>query len=478
MDNNELAFAPAYELRELLDSRKVSSVELTEMYLGRIEELNPVLNAYLTVCGEEALESARRADTRIGRRKGKGKRKGGDPLLGIPVSIKDLELTKGIRSTMGSLAYRNYVPKMDSITSERVRSAGAVILGKTNTPEFGLLGTTENRLGDACRNPWNIDRTSGGSSGGAAAALVAGLCALATGSDGGGSIRIPSSFCGVYGIKPSLGRVAKYGGVGNAAPNFTSQSGPMARNVRDAATLLQALSGYDSRDIGAMREEPPDFVASMDEGIEGLKVAWSADLGYAAVDPEVASIAYKGAKVFEELGCEVEEPTVSLQHPIEYFMTIFSTGAYVSYKELYQNKRQLLTSYVRGNMALGEATTGEDFVKAMYAYQRLRSQADDVMEEYDLLLTPTMSVPAFPIGQFPREIAGQKVDPRLGYMPYTPVFNLTGQPAASVPCGFTEDGMPIGLHIVGRRGEETTVLRASAAFEAARPWADLRPAVC
>ena len=175
MGNSELAFAPAYELRELLDSRKVSSVELTEMFLGRIEELNPVLNAYLTVCGEEALESARRADTRIGRRKGKGKKKGGDPLLGIPVSIKDLELTKGIRSTMGSLAYRNYVPKIDSLTSERVRNAGAVILGKTNTPEFGLLGTTENRLGDACRNPWNIDRTSGGSSGGAAAALVAGL---------------------------------------------------------------------------------------------------------------------------------------------------------------------------------------------------------------------------------------------------------------------------------------------------------------
>ena len=472
MNSGELAFAPGYELRGLLDSREVSSVELTEMFLGRIEELNPILNAFLTVCGEEAVASARQADERIGRGDG------GGPLLGIPVSIKDLEVTKGIRSTMGSLAYRDYVPKIDSITSERVRRSGAVILGKTNTPEFGLLGTTENRLGDACRNPWNTDRTSGGSSGGAAAALVAGLCTLATGSDGGGSIRIPASFCGVYGIKPTLGRVAKYGGVGNASPNFTSQSGPLARNVRDAATLLQALAGYDSRDMTAMREEPPDFVAAVAQSLEGLRVAWSVDLGYAAVDAEVARIAAEGARVFEDLGCVVEEPQISLQHPIEYFMTIFSTGAYVSYKDLYEQKRGLLTNYVRGNLALGESTTGEEFVKAMLAYQRVRSQADDIMEEYDLLLTPTMSVPAFQVGQFPRVIDGQSVDPRLGYMPYTPVFNLTGQPAASVPCGFTEDGMPIGLHIVGRRGEEETVLRASAAFEEARPWAHLRPPVC
>ena len=472
MNSGELAFAPGYQLRGLLDSREVSSVELTEMFLGRIEELNPILNAFLTVCGEEAVASARQADERIGRGDGVG------PLLGIPVSIKDLEVTKGIRSTMGSLAYRDYVPKIDSITSERVRRSGAVILGKTNTPEFGLLGTTENRLGDACRNPWNTDRTSGGSSGGAAAALVSGLCTLATGSDGGGSIRIPASFCGVYGIKPTLGRVAKYGGVGNASPNFTSQSGPLARNVRDAATLLQALAGYDSRDMTAMREEPPDFVAAVAQSLEGLRVAWSVDLGYAAVDAEVARIAAEGARVFEDLGCVVEEPQISLQHPIEYFMTIFSTGAYVSYKDLYEQKRGLLTNYVRGNLALGESTTGEEFVKAMLAYQRVRSQADDIMEEYDLLLTPTMSVPAFQVGQFPRVIDGQSVDPRLGYMPYTPVFNLTGQPAASVPCGFTEDGMPIGLHIVGRRGEEKTVLRASAAFEEARPWAHLRPPVC
>ena len=220
------------------------------------------------------------------------------------------------------------------------------------------------------------------------------------------------------------------------------------------------------------------FAAGLDEGVKGLKVAWSVDLGYAAVDPEVARIARDGARVFEELGCEVEEPSISLQHPIEYFMTIFSTGAYVSYKELWEKQRGLLTSYVRGNMALGESVTGEEFVKAMYAYQRVRSQADDVMQDCDLLLTPTMSVPAFRVGQHPRVIGGQPVDPRLGYMPYTPVFNLTGQPAASVPCGFTEDGMPIGLHIVGRRGDEATVLRASAAFEAARPWAGLRPPVC
>ncbi len=471
MNNKDLAFTPASELRRLLDTRQVSSVEVTELFLRRIEEFNPILNAFLTVTGDEAVASAKEADERISRGEGEGS------LLGIPISIKDLEITKGIRSTMGSLAFKDLVPDQDSATAERVRRSGAIILGKTNTPEFGLSGTTENRLGEACRNPWNTERTSGGSSGGAAAALAAGLCSLATGSDGGGSIRIPSSFCGLFGIKPTLGRVPRYGGVGNPSPNLTSQSGPMARNVRDAAMLLQALAGYDSRDPGAMRETPPDFISAVGQGARGLRMAWSTDLGYAAVDPEVARMTAKGAKVFEELGCVVEDTDLSLEHPMDGFLSIFCAGAYLSYGKVYEEHKDLLTDYVRENLALGKRTSGADYAKGLLAAHVMQSRIDDLMERYDLLLTPTMAVPAFPVGQFPQTIDGTDVAHRWGYMPFTPAFNLTGQPAASVPCGFSNDGMPIGLHIVGRRGEEATVLRASAAFEEARPWSHLRPVV-
>ena len=471
MNDKDLAFTPAWQLRELLDAKKVSPVELTELCLRRIEELNPVLNAFLTVTGDSALSQARAAEQKLVQGEGDGL------LFGIPICVKDLEITRGIRSTMGSLAFQDTVPDQDSAVVERVRSAGAIILGKTNTPEFGLSGTTENRLGEACRNPWDPDRTSGGSSGGSAAALAAGLCPMVTASDGGGSIRIPASFCGLYGIKPTLGRVPRVGGLGNPAPNLTSQAGPIARNVRDAALLLQVLSGYDERDAISIRETPPDYVAAMGQEVRGLRIAWSPDLGYAAVDPEVAQVASKGAQVFQELGCSVEEPSVSLDYPMLIFLDIFSTNAYASYGHLYHERGELLTDYVKESLEHGSQVTGADYARAILAVHEMRAKMDTLMETYDLLMTPTMAVPAFPVGQFPKVIAGREVHHRWDYLPFTPVFNLTGQTAASIPCGFSANGMPIGLHIVGRRGEEATVLRASAAFEEARPWSQLRPTV-
>ena len=471
MNDRDLAYTPAWQLRQLMDSRQVSPVELVEIYLRRIESLNPKLNAFLTVTAEEALAEARGAEQKITRGEG------GGPLFGIPVSIKDLERTKGIRTTLGSLVFREHIPDEDSAVVERVRRAGAIILGKTNTSEFGISGTTENRLGDACRNPWNIECTSGGSSGGAGAALAAGLCPIALGSDGGGSIRIPSSFCGVYGIKPTLGRVPHYGGMGSSSPNLTSQSGPMARTVRDAAILLQVISGHDSRDAISIREAPPDFVAVLHERIGGLRLAWSSDLGYAAVDPEVVQVTFRGARAFEEMGCVVEEPRISIDNPLPPFMDIFTTNSYTSLGHMLEERGEDLTDYVRASLEFGRRVTGADYARALRAVEVLRAQMDDLLESYDLLLTPTMAVPAFPVGQYPRQIGGKEVHPRLGYVPFTPPFNVTGQPAASVPCGFSADGMPIGLHIIGRRGEEATVLRVSAAFEEARPWAQHRPPV-
>jgi len=469
MQDTDLFYTPVWQLRELLDTRRVSSTELTETFLRRIERLNPKLNAYLTVTGEEALAAAKAADEKIGQGRENG------PLLGIPISLKDLEATKGIRSTMGSLAYQDAIPEMDSVVAERVKASGAVLLGKTNTPEFGLQGTTENRLGDPCRNPWNTERTAGGSSGGAGAAVAAGMCPFATGTDGGGSIRNPSSFNGIFGIKPTLGRVPRAGGLGRPAPNLTSQSGPMARNVRDAAILLKVLAGHDSRDPGSMRDSVPDFLAGLDNSVRGLRLAWSTGMGFAAIDPEVASITSTAARVFEELGCTVDDPAFALDNPIPAFLTIFYTGNYTVYGHLMEECPEKLSDNARFCFEHGSQATAADYARAIRAVDEMKAKIDDLMDTYDLLLTPTMAVPPFPIGQPPDRIDGKDVPPRSSYSPMTRPFNLSGQPAASVPCGFSSEGLPIGLHIIGKRGDEATVLRASAAFEQARPWEHLRP---
>ena len=471
MSLDDLAFASVSELRPLIDSKQVSIVDLTEMFLRRIESMNPSLNAYLTVTGDEALTSARAAEQALLQGADTG------PLHGIPISIKDLELTQGIRTTMGSLVFKDHVPDRDSIVVERVRQSGAIILGKTNTPEFGFSGTTENRLGDACRNPWDTSRTSGGSSGGAGAGIAAGLCTVAAGTDGGGSIRIPSSFCGVYGIKPSQGRVPRYGGVGRPAYNSFSQSGPMTRTVRDSAVLLQTLAGPDNHDPECIKSETPDFVSALDQGVMGLRVAWSADLGYAAVDPEVVDTASKAAQLFEELGCTVDEPELALEDPFPSFWDLFTILGFTSYGHLLESHGNDLAEGSVRVMERGKGRSGADYSRALLYVSQLKARMRDLFDRYDLLLTPTTAVPAFPVGEHPAIIGGHPVMPFWGYTPFTFVFNMTTQPAASIPCGFSSDGMPIGLHIIGRIGEETTVLRASAAFEKARPWVEKRPPV-
>ena len=471
----ELAFAPAAELRRLIDRGEVSCVELTELFYRRIDEFNPQLNAYLTLCPEQALAAARRAQDVVQRGENRG------PLHGIPISVKDLELTEGVTTTLGSALFRDRVPDFDSVVVERVKAAGAIILGKTNTPEFGLSGTTENRLGEPCRNPWDTTRTPGGSSGGAGAALAAGLCALATGSDGGGSIRIPASFSGVFGIKPSQGRVPRYGGYGRPAANHFSQSGPMSRTVADTALLLQVLAGPDPRDPTSMRETPPDFAAQLHQGVKGWRIAWSPDLGYAGVEPEVLRVTEMAARVFAELGATVESPQLEIENPFAAFWDVFATASYTSYGHLLAARGSEFTDYGRRALQHGMAVTGADLSRALLRVDQLRRQMETFFDDYDLLLTPTMPTPAFPLEQRPTVIGGQEVDPFWGYLPFTFPINMTGQAAASIPCGFSEAadsaGMPIGLHIVGPRGSEAKVLQAAAAFEQARPWQDKRPAV-
>ena len=400
------------------------------------------------------------------------------PLHGVPISIKDLEFSKGIRSTMGCYVFRDHVPDEDSVAVERVRQAGAIILGKTNTPEFGQSGTTENLLGDACRNPWNTERTSGGSSGGAGAALIAGLCSLATGSDGGGSIRIPASFCGVYGIKPTQLRVPRYGSVGRgpATANLFSQSGPMSRTVKDSAILLQVLSGHDPRDPMSLKAPVPDFVSGLNDGVKGLRIGWTADYGYTPVDPDVLRISEAAARNFESLGATVEEVDVGLQNPFRAFWTMFSTAAYSSYGHLLNSNVAELTSYGRYSLEQGKATSGAALAQALHQVNLVKLRFEELLDEYDLLMSPTMPTVAFPVGQAPQEVDGKRLPPHLGYIPFTFPINMSGQTAASIPCGFS-DGMPVGLHAIGQTGDEATVLRASAAYEEAFPWADARPPV-
>ena len=471
IDEN-LAFAPASDLRALIADRQVSPVELTALYFERIDRLDSQLHAYLTLCRDEAMQAAKDAEDAVMRGDALG------PLHGVPISVKDLELTKGIRTTSGSLPFKDRIPDEDSIVVERVKAAGAVILGKTNTPEFGHRGTTENLLGEPCRNPWNTERTPGGSSGGAASGLAAGLCAIATGSDGGGSIRIPASFCGVYGIKPTQGRVPRYGG--RSAPRVAgqiAQSGPITRTVRDAAILLQALAGWDARDATALRDAPDDYIAALDRDISGLRIGWSADFGYAAVEPEVVAVCGGAARVLEDMGCSVGDDAFAIDSPQEHFRVIFASNTYASSGYLLRERPDELTDYFREAMERGATFTAADYARALGEMDALKAQFDAYFDDYDLLLSPTMAVPAFEIERHPPVIGGKEVDPFFGYLPFTYPINMIGHPAASVPCGFSSDGMPIGLHIVGRKGNEATVLAASAAFERAMPWVDKKPVV-
>ena len=471
IDDN-LAFTPASELRDMIAGKQVSPVELTQLYFDRTDRLDSQLNSYLTLTQDEAMQAARDAESAVMRGDELG------PLHGVPISIKDLELTKGVRTTSGCMVFKDRIPEEDSIVVERVKASGAIILGKTNTPEFGHRGTTENLLGEPCRNPWNTERTPGGSSGGAAAGLAAGLSAISTGSDGGGSVRIPASFCGLYGIKPTQGRVPRYGG--RAAPavaNQLSQSGPITRTVRDSAILLQALAGWDARDAGSLRDTPADYVAALDHDISGLRIGWSADFGYAAVDPEVVDVCSRAAQTFGEMGCDVSDSGFALDSPQEAFRVLFAVNTYASSGYLLHEHGDELTGYFRANMEYAATLTAADYARAVGELDIVKMRFDDYFENYDLLLSPTMAVPAFEIEQHPTTIGGQDVDPFFGYLPFTYPINAIGHTAASVPCGFSSDGMPIGLHIVGRHGDEETVLAASAAFERAMPWAENRPPV-
>lgn len=467
----EICYMPALELRERFRRRELSPLEVTGVILERIGRLNPELNAFLTVTVERALEDARQAERRYVSQDDEP-----GPLCGIPISIKDLTPTKGIRTTMGSLLYEHHVPDEEGPFVERVYAAGAVMLGKTNTPEFGWKGDSGNRLIGPTQNPWAPGRTAGGSSGGAAAAIAAGLGPLAQGSDGAGSIRIPAGFCGIFGLKATLGLVAYYP---PSAVEVLSHLGPMTRTVRDAALLLNVVGRADARDRSSYPCET-DFVAACDGGIVGLRVAWSPDLGYAAVDPEVRELTSRAAARLSELGCHVDEVNPGIPDPWEEILDPIWLAAQASrHKDNFAAVRDQLdpgrVPLVERGFTLTAVDLQDALVRRTEYYHRWRRFFED--GGWDMLVTPQLPVTAFAAGDnHPGTIDGREVS-YLSWTAFTYPFNITGQPAATVPCGFAANGLPVSLQLVGRWRDDATVLRAAAAWEELAPWAQHHPPV-
>jgi len=475
--DRDLGFTPTHKLREMIGSKEISPVELMESHLRRADELDPKLGIFITRMSEYALDEAKKAESAIMNGEDLG------PLHGIPVPYKDTEPMAGFRWTHGSLPATDNIAEVDSIPLERVRKAGAIISGKTNTPENGFAGTTENRLGPPARNPWNPDKTPGGSSGGASAAVASGLTSFAPGGDGGGSIRIPAAFAGVYGIKATQGRVARMAG-GRAGHNIMNNatSGPLTRTVKDAAITLGVFSGYDPRgEYDTITDEVPDYVGALTKGVKGLKIGWTSDMGGNPVDPEVAQVAENAAKSFEQLGATVETVDFNPSDYEEVFWTFFdyfTVKGLDAAKDDWENRREQLTDYFGEYMDRAATLSAERMWQIFSNIGWYRRYVNQFFGDYDLLLSPTLAVPAFNVGEAPEVIDGRQVPHKLwGFTPFTYLFNLTGNPAASVPAGFSSDGLPIGLHIIGDMKDEVTVLAASAAFEEARPWADKHPPV-
>jgi Asp-tRNA(Asn)/Glu-tRNA(Gln) amidotransferase A subunit family amidase len=467
MDATELCFTPATELRRLIGRREISPVELLDAVLARVEAVNPIVNAFLTLDVDRARAAARAAEAAVVAGDDLG------PLHGLPVSIKDLEPTAGLRTTYGSRFFEQHVPDVDGAVTGRVRAAGGVVFGKTNTPNFGHKDMCDNLLGPPTRNPWSLDRTSGASSGGAGAAVASGLGPLAHGSDGAGSIRIPSALCGVFGLKPSFGRVPYW-------PNSDiwaarSHNGPMTRTVRDAALMLSAIAGPDPRDPATLDAVPIDYLAACDGDLAGLRVAWSADFGYAPLEPDVRQATEAAARRFAELGCEVEAVNPGWDDPAPLARVLWYCSMAWRHGDRYAQRPEWFEPSMAEMIEAGRSYTSEEIGRAWLARSTFYEQAERFMSGYDLLLTPQMPRVAWRHDEPAPLVGGQPRPGIFDRLPFTYPFNLTGWPAASVPCGFSSDGLPIALQIVGPWHRDDLVLRAAAAFEALQPWADRRP---
>jgi len=468
MNKEDICFMSAFKMAEKIKTQELTSLEITETIIERIEKINPIINAYCIPTYDLAREMAIVADERVK----KGEKL--PPLNGIPTNIKDLMQIGGIKTTFGCKFYENYISEDDEVAVKRLRDAGAVFLGKTNTPAYGHLGITDNMIFGTTLNPWNLDRTSGGSSGGAGAAIVSGLGSLALGSDGGGSIRIPACFCGIYGIKPSFGRIPR-NLHGTIAWATFDHYGPLTRYVEDAALMLDAMKGPDASDRFTLPEDNINYIDKIKEMPKNLKIGYSIKLGFVkAVDPEVEQNVLNAAQKFEECGWTVEEAKLKIKKPELAFNTLITAGFGYDFQSFLKEKEKLDGTLVK-MIEAGISYSATDVKRAEYQREQICNVISKNFEKYDILITPTTAVPAFGLGMmYPPKIAGKGVSP-VAWMSYTYPFNMTGNPAASLPCGWSSEGLPIGMQIIGKRFDDLTVLQVSKAFENISPWQDKRP---
>ena len=463
----ELNWMSAAKLSRGYARKKFSPVDVTRACLAQIAKHDGTINAMCHVEEKQAIEQATASEARWN----KGKQL--SQLDGVPALIKDLLLTRGWPTLRGSKTIDANQPwGEDAPSVARLREAGCVFLGATTTPEFGWKGVTDSILTGITRNPWDVGKTPGGSSGGSAAGVAAGYAALSLGTDGGGSIRIPAGFSGIYGLKPSFGRVPAF----PLSPfGSVAHVGPMTRSVEDASLMMNEIARPDARDWTSLPYEPRDYLKKLGKGVKGLKVAFSPTLGYVDVDPEIARLVKKAVKVLQCLGAHVDEVDPGFADPGPCFRVLWWSGVRALVGKLSEEKRALLDPGLADVYQQSLVITPEEYFDAVRDRGILGSHMRQFMQKYDVLVTPTLPIPAFDAGKL------SPVDDGLGkwvnWTPFSYPFNLTQQPAASVPCGFTKAGLPAGLHIVGRMFDDRTVLRVSQAYEGATEWTQKRPGV-
>ena len=451
----------ATEMVQRIRAKELSCREVMEAHLTRIERVDPIVNAIVTrIPSEQALALADAADDDIMQGKDIG------PLHGLPVAHKDLVPTKDMRTTFGSPIFKDFVPENDGLIVERFKKAGAITIGKTNTPEFGAGSQTFNEVFGETLNPYDTTKTCGGSSGGAAVALACGMIPIADGSDMGGSLRNPGNFCNIVGFRPSPGRVPIWPSLVAWFP--ISVSGPMARTVKDAALMLSTIAGPDLRSPISISEPGSLFARSLDRDFKGVRIAWSNDLGELPVDPRVTQALESQRHVFDDLGCVVEEAQPDFTNADEIFKTWRAWSFELYFAELVKTKRELLKDTIIWNIEQGQKLTGPQLGRVEVQRTELYHRVRTFMETYEFMVCPVNQVPPFDVNQrWVKEIDGVKMDTYIDWMKSCYYITVTGLPAISVPCGFTPEGLPVGMQIVGRHNDDFGVLQLAHAFEKA-----------
>jgi len=466
---DELCFLPATELAAALQGRDISASEVLETFLTRIERVNPSLNAIVTVVAEQARKRAAELDQLQPDARAR-------PLHGIPIAVKDLTLTRNIRTTMGSPIYRDFVPDIDELFVARLREAGAVVIGKTNTPEFGAGSQTFNTVFGATCNPYDPTKTCGGSSGGAAVALASRMLPLADGSDLGGSLRNPASFCNVVGLRPSPGRVPSWPKQFSSDP--LAVHGPMARSVDDVALLLSVMAGPDARVPISLSEPGNTFAQALEADVRGARIAFSPGLGNYAIDPRVSEVLEATLPIFTGLGCSVQHTQPDLAAADDIFRVLRAWMFAAKSRDDYDAHRDKMKDTLVWNIEQGLQLTAADVAAAESKRSQLLGEVAGFFEQHDFLVCAAAQVPPFAIEQeWVEEINGIKMATYLDWMGVCYAITVTGLPAISVPAGFTADGLPVGVQIAARRGEDLALLQFARAFEQATRFADRRPPV-